>query len=518
MKATITKDILFYKKYFNYLKDNFNFSRLGKTFTTSNNKYFYDTGTGKVLQCTDNVYKILNYLEMDLPFEDLDKIGLNEGEILSALSEVEDAVQEEKILSAPPVTSFGGPNTNKEDLNRYIEEGLEQICLEVTECCNLRCDYCVYGSSNDIFRSFGEKSMTFETAKKAIDYAAKHSKGDVILSFYGGEPLLRFDLIKKCVDYSREIIKDRKISYAMTTNLVLMSKEYAEYIASVENFLITCSIDGGKEIHDEHRKLVSGEGSFNKAFLGLKNLVEALGDEAESRMTFSMVINPPYSEEKFDEIQNFFDSLEWLPPFISKSVTYVQTERSKKEKVVKLEEFSDEEVDPLGVWTRSNMKGMNKIEENKLFSAANMDKALLRIHKRRLCEVPMQNYVFNACCVPGSRRLYVTAEGKFKVCERIGESPFIGDVDNGIDIDSITKNYVNDYMNESIEYCKNCWAVHLCNVCYTECYEKSGINLEGKHQLCESTRYSQKKALEYYYELLENDPQSLSRFNEMDIK
>lgn len=517
METITKKDILYYQKYFDNLKKDNRFSRLGKTFSTTSNRYFYDTGTGKVLQCNENVHQVLRCLEKKDSFESLKCLELTEEELLHSLEDIENSIEKEKILMAPLVTAFDGPNTDNEALERYVKYGLEQIILELTENCNLKCDYCIYNESNDIFRNFGQKNMTFETAKKAIDYAAEHSGKDIAISFYGGEPLLRFDLIKQCVDYSQKVLKGKKIVYAMTTNLVLMTKELAQYFASIDDFVITCSIDGDKDIHDEHRKFPNGEGSFDKAFSGLKNLVEALGDKAISRLTFSMVLNPPYSNEKFDKIQSFFDSIDWLPRRISKNVSYVQYGKQSKDIVSDSERINEKYIDPLSVWTHKKLKKMPSLKNNKLFVYTDFEKKLLRIHNRRLCEKPMDTFVFNACCVPGSRRMYITSEGKFKLCERIGQAPYIGDVDNGIDMESIKKNYVDDYMKESLKYCKQCWAVHLCNVCYTECYDEHGVNLDAKHALCESTRHFQMKALEIYHELLEKDPESLNYLNDISL-
>lgn len=198
MKENRKKQFELLKKYFeSIIKDN-HYSRLGKVFTTSKKKYFYDTGTGKIFECKNNVYLILKHLAETNSFDALLELKMEEHELIEALIELKEAVNDENLLQAPPVKAFSGPNV--ENLVPYINEGLEQITLELSERCNLRCGYCIYGQQNDLFRDFGTRDMSFETARKAIDYAAAHSGKELAVTFYGGEPLLNLDVMKKTID------------------------------------------------------------------------------------------------------------------------------------------------------------------------------------------------------------------------------------------------------------------------------------------------------------------------------
>ena len=82
-----------------------------------------------------------------------------------------------------------------------------QITLELTEKCNMRCKYCIYQEGQGGYREFGNHDMTFEVAKLAIDDLIEHSQDEkvIFVSFYGGEPLLKFDLLKQCIDYCETI-------------------------------------------------------------------------------------------------------------------------------------------------------------------------------------------------------------------------------------------------------------------------------------------------------------------------
>lgn len=93
--------------------------------------------------------------------------------------------------------------------------------------------------------------MDWDTAKQAIDYLFDHSskRENIYLTFYGGEPLLKFDLIKQCTDYAQQQaeLKGRNLYFNLTTNLSLMTEEIANYLAAIPHFSIAVSIDGPAE-------------------------------------------------------------------------------------------------------------------------------------------------------------------------------------------------------------------------------------------------------------------------------
>lgn len=120
----------------------------------------------------------------------------------------------------------------------YIEHDtecrMEQMILQVTQQCNLRCEYCIY-SGNYETRSHSDSRMSLEVALKAIQFAIDHSSESkkICFSFYGGEPLLEFELIKKCVEYVKTHIQGREYVFSMTTNGTLLTPPVVEFL--VEN-------------------------------------------------------------------------------------------------------------------------------------------------------------------------------------------------------------------------------------------------------------------------------------------
>lgn len=506
-------------EFFEKLKENGPLKRLGKLFRTRNNGYIYDVGTSKVLQCEKLEYAILENIFENNGAQNLNALNLEDSKLIAALDNVLNTITEENLLKAPKLTTFASVHSDFKALKGKIENNLEQITLELTERCNLRCKYCIYSDENESYRGFDVHDMTWETAKAAIDYGLQHSGKNLAITFYGGEPLLHFDLIKKCVEYSQKNARGKELGYSMTTNLTLMTKEIAEYLASINSFSVVCSIDGPKEIHDENRLTVNGKGSFDKAIQGLKYLVDAYGQKAEVYLLLSMVVSLPADDEKLSKMQQFFDELDWLPVKITKNLSYVASSADREKRLSrkpdeKLDDIA-EYVNPLGDWTAENTVFDDKIDSNAIFTHSFMQAEYLKIHKRIILDEPTGYYGLNGCCIPASRRLYITVAGNFMICEKIGNSPYIGDVKSGIDWESVKKHYIDAYINEAKSICGDCWAIRLCGNCYIDCYDEKEFRPEYKRDQCDISLYQTEQELVYYHEMLERNPEKLKYLNDI---
>lgn len=130
---------------------------------------------------------------------------------------------------------------------------LRQLILQVTQNCNLRCKYCVYSGSY-VNRTHTKKRMSFEIAKQAVDFYFAHNtnKDAGVISFYGGEPLLEMELIKKIVVYSEKLYEGKELRFNMTSNATLLTDEIADFLYE-HNFNLTISLDGPEEVHNQSR-------------------------------------------------------------------------------------------------------------------------------------------------------------------------------------------------------------------------------------------------------------------------
>lgn len=174
------------------------------------------------------------------------------------------------MFKANVVEKIEHPGT--EIIEHYIKTRIQQLTLQVTQQCNLRCDYCAYSGIYDRNRIHSKLRMSFETAKKAIDFFLERSveRLDIFVSFYGGEPLLEFELIKQCVEYINNQAEGKRINYIMITNGTLLSDKVVDYLVE-NNFALSVSLDGSKE-HDVNRKFVNGEGSFDTIINNIKRI------------------------------------------------------------------------------------------------------------------------------------------------------------------------------------------------------------------------------------------------------
>lgn len=495
------------------LKETDNIKRFGKFFRTKKGFYFYDTGTSKVIRLDEKTFDVAKKV-----IEAPDKVDIFDSEQKKLLDEFLGAVKDHNLFRAYKLERLG-TIIHGEHLESQLGNNLHQIILEVTGVCNLRCGYCIYNETYDGNRNFNSSIMDKNVAFKAIDYLAVHGGDEVAVTFYGGEPLLQFDLVKECIAYAKKKILGKRLSFSLTTNLTLMTKERAEYFASVDGLSIVCSMDGPRDIHNSYRKYADGRGTFDRAFSGLKFLVDAYGDKAENNISINTVFAPPYTYEKLDEINEFFSSIEWLPKDIRIELTYVADgtvdDTDSIKKLMEDSRYLTEQntFNPLFIWSK---RQFSKGETNGI-SQSGINSMLLRVHKRNIYNEPIPLYPFNACCVPGARRLYVNTQGEFFVCERVGNSPNIGSVFGGVDIEKVRKHYINSYSEHSSKYCKNCWAIRMCDRCYVNNYDKDGYKNDHLGEKCKEMQDYVERELIYYHELLENAPEKLDYLNDINV-
>ncbi len=519
------ENLLQHKNFINNLKNGHKFSRLGKLFETEKNKYFFDTGTGKVFALDEYVFKILDCLWHKDDFDELFKLYISEKDLINSLNKIKDIVEQENIL-LNPIMKRMQCNNGKDD-NTFDDIQLNHYSIEVTERCNLRCKYCIYHEEGAGFRDFGKKDISIDTLRKAIDLLKQSTSDEFVISFYGGEPLLRFDLIKWCIEYAKKTLTGKKLRFNMTTNATLITDEIADYLSSLENYFTTISLDGPKEINDKNRIFNDGSGAYDKTIEGLKRLLKAEktknNNSINERINFNIVLEDT-SNENFNKIEKFFNDADFIPKGSSVTTSYV-TQKSRKMEYLGVgtkeeKDFLDNLhiIDPFTEWNSDDLlNGINTLENNKLIPSDTITKGLVNIHKRMLINKPAKTHYMNGCCVPASRRLYVTVDGNFAVCERMGPSPFIGNVEKGLDYKAIKKHYIDDFEKQTMKYCNDCWATHMCTLCYTNCYDSNGLNILYRHEKCLYHRLTHERYLVLYHKLLETNPNLLKYLDNIVI-
>ncbi|MCD8117008.1 MAG: thioether cross-link-forming SCIFF peptide maturase [Oscillospiraceae bacterium] len=154
---------------------------------------------------------------------------------------------------------------------------VKALCLHVAHTCNLNCSYCFASQG----KYNGERAvMSFEVGKRALDFLIEHSgsRRNLEVDFFGGEPLMNFDVVKALVAYARSIEKEKgkNFRFTLTTNGVLIDDDVIDF-ANRECSNVVLSLDGRKEIHDRYRVDHAGHGSWEKIVPKFQKLVQARG-------------------------------------------------------------------------------------------------------------------------------------------------------------------------------------------------------------------------------------------------
>ena len=160
-------------------------------FRTYNCCYFYDFNTNAIVRIPESVYVHLQHLE---------KGTANISECDADVNEILNRLTEQGFLSSHHWCKIEHPASRL--LENYLEGSVQSLTLQVTQQCNLKCEYCPY-SGGFYNRQHNNRKMSFEIAKKAIDFYFLHSFDipDAQIGFYGGEPLIEFEMIRRIVEY-----------------------------------------------------------------------------------------------------------------------------------------------------------------------------------------------------------------------------------------------------------------------------------------------------------------------------
>ena len=156
---------------------------------------------------------------------------------------------------------------------------VKALCLHIAHSCNLNCSYCFASQG----KYHGERAlMSFEVGKQALDFlvANSGSRHNLEVDFFGGEPLMNFDVVKQLVEYARSIEKqaNKNFRFTLTTNGVLIDDDVIDF-ANREMSNVVLSLDGRKEVHDRFRVDYNGNGSYDKIVPKFQKLVKARGDK-----------------------------------------------------------------------------------------------------------------------------------------------------------------------------------------------------------------------------------------------
>ena len=234
-------------------------------FAYRDKQYIYDVGSGSLHECDKPT---ADYLKAKHEGEEVDITYLTDAQIQEAIQDIE--------------TLKGQGLLFKEEVKTYPVKSNEvkALCIHICHDCNMRCRYCF--ADEGAYHNKRE-SMDFETAKAAVDFLIQNSGKRKVLEmdFFGGEPLMNLDVLKKTVYYAKEegAKVGKKFLFTTTTNALLLNDETIEFFnAEMENIVL--SLDGRKEVHDAIRKSVNGKGTFDLIIEKIKKFISMRGNKS----------------------------------------------------------------------------------------------------------------------------------------------------------------------------------------------------------------------------------------------
>ncbi len=247
---------------------------------------------------------------------------VDEDEIRECISDVRELINDGVLFSSD---EFRGLEPKDE------KSPVKALCLHMAHTCNLNCEYCFAAQGKySAEASRGKPAlMSFEVAKAAIDFLIGNSgtRHNLEVDFFGGEPLLNWEVVKQTVAYARSVEKGagKNFRFTLTTNGVLLDDEVTDFCNREMNNVVL-SLDGRREVHDRFRKHYDGRGSYDEIVPKFQRFVERRGGRSYYvRGTFTHM-NTDFTEDLFHMASLGFRELSMEPVVCAPGDPYALTE------------------------------------------------------------------------------------------------------------------------------------------------------------------------------------------------
>lgn len=411
-----------------------------------------DVCSGAVHSVDDAAYDIIADFENKSKDEIIYEVGEKYPEIeLTEIKECYEQVQELKDSGQLFAPDTFEPMAG--ELKARTAGVVKALCLHIAHTCNLNCSYCFASQG----KYHGERAvMSFEVGKRALDFLIENSgtRRNLEVDFFGGEPLMNFDVVKRLVEYARSIEKEKNknFRFTLTTNGMLVDDDVIDF-ANREMSNVVLSLDGRKEIHDRCRVDYAGNGSWEKIVPKFQKFVKMRGNKNYyMRGTFTHA-NPDFLEDIKTMLDLGFTELSMEPVVTSPSDPAALTE---EDKVIVMEQY--EKLAELM---------LQRDKEGRPFTFYH--------YMIDLADGPCI-YKRISGCGSGTEYMAVTPWGDLYPCHQfVGEEKFkLGDIYNGVTNTAVREEFAscNVYAREE---CKNCWAKLYCSGgCAANAYHATG--------------------------------------------
>jgi uncharacterized protein len=376
---------------------------------------------------------------------------------------------------------------------------LTTMVLNVTNKCNLACTYCYeYGEDKIVDTENGKKPkfMTEETARESVDFMFKESGDNDVanLTFFGGETLLNFKVLKKTLAYANEraAVLGKGVQFSLTTNATLLRPEVIEWL--VENEVgVTISIDGPKESQDQFRVFSNGMGSYELVLPKIKELLK----RHNTRPIGARVTLTKQNLKVMDIFRHLTDemgfwSVGFAPVTSADGRDYAIEGEQYEDMLRQFEQLADEFKDAA--------------LENRHHGFSNLNETLAEIHKGMSKAFP---------CGAGLGLVGVATDGDVALCHRFAGSDEhkIGTVSAGLDREQQGRFLETHHIAHKTD-CHTCWARPLCaGGCYHEANTRYGTTATPNLHYCDWVRSWTDTCLRVYGEIATQNPDFLRQYD-----
>lgn len=394
----------------------------------------------------------------------------NKDDILEAYNEIKELMNKGQLFSED---SYGEEYLKAYTANSVRKPVIKALCLHIAHDCNLRCKYC-FASTGDFGTS--RTLMSAETGKKAIDFLLEKSgsRRNLEVDFFGGEPLLNFETVKRIVDYARnrESEAGKNFRFTLTTNATLLNKEHKDFINKYIGNVVL-SIDGRPEVNDKMRTRIDGRGTYNDILPKIKDIADSRGqDRYYVRGTFTRN-NTDFSKDVLHLADLGFKQISIEPVVAAKDTG-----------------FDIRREDLPGLFQEYENLAMEYVKRHNTSEWFNFFHFMLDLENGPCIVKKLKG------CGSGIEYMAVTPEGDLYPCHQfVGMEEFkMGNVNKSMDIDlAVHEMFARQNIYTKPE-CGECWAKFFCSggCCanawqFNSCLDKPydiGCELERKRVEC----------------------------------
>lgn len=384
-----------------------------------------------------------------------------------------------------------------EEYRRKLKRQIPRLTLEITQQCNMRCAYCIYSGCYGHMRTHSAAHMDWDMVRRCIDFYASHNIdcAEADISFYGGEALLEFDLIRAAAAYARNKFDGRPLHMSISSNGILLTREVAAWLSENPDVSVTVTLNG--PYHDRYRRLAEGGGSLEPVMDRLRYIRQRYPAVWERQIL--LICNITSAEEVAGIRRFYLDRVGKVPVLITGIVAANGNDRIRK--ILSCGKKDDERC-------RMGLKRLY-LEENDPFLHRYFWLGLSEIHDRRIFAGGADG--LPGSCAPFLSQIFVAADGRFQICEKVCGSLDLGDIAHGLNmsgVEALYRGMVGLYNKK----CRDCWAQRLCTVCCKDFVGKAGLYHEIPDEICKAMQDSILENLKLYCEMAYHYPPVFHRY------